>query len=324
MSTPNPNIAATVKRYYLQNLKKRTPENPTRGTDWARVAITLNNCHAPEWLEDDDWALEPMTANDAKQRVKNWSGWKPIADELERLELEKQAIRMPPSRPAGLTAEEAIQKQQVQFEQSEPPFVVERVASGYVVRDTRTGKDVPDDEGYIVYHDYPEPQKTMRRLNEEWRKENQPRPATGHCPFPWDEAPWEKDVQEAGLVTGKMAEMIERIGPDESGLSWDRRQGICWKLWEQAYPPEWAEKHPKEYEEQCSKLEEVLWYNADMPELWIGTGPHDAEEWRKWEGWGLGGTQSLYVAYDRHGHKKHFKTTKRRDVWMKQNPGSHT
>ena len=70
---PDPGIVDTVRNYWQLNLKKKG-----KGENWRRVLISLG-------VEEDDGA-GPYTAAEAREAEKVWSGWKPIRQELERLE----------------------------------------------------------------------------------------------------------------------------------------------------------------------------------------------------------------------------------------------
>ena len=70
---PDPGIVDTVRNYWQINLTK-----PNKGENWRRVLIAFG-------VEEDDGA-GPYTAAEARESEKIWNGWKPIREELERLE----------------------------------------------------------------------------------------------------------------------------------------------------------------------------------------------------------------------------------------------
>ncbi len=71
-SVPN-SLIQTVRGYYDENVAAGRA-----GKNWLRVLIAFG-------VETDD-ELRPMSASEARERVSNWSGWKPVAEALEQLE----------------------------------------------------------------------------------------------------------------------------------------------------------------------------------------------------------------------------------------------
>ena len=71
-SVPN-SLMQTVRGYYDENVAAGRA-----GKNWLRVLIAFG-------VETDD-ELTPMSASEARERVSNWSGWKPVAEALEQLE----------------------------------------------------------------------------------------------------------------------------------------------------------------------------------------------------------------------------------------------
>ena len=108
MIAPNPKIAATVKRYYLSNVKKRGPNNPTRGANWAQVDKAFHG-KVSDYILPEDRMLKPMTADDANSRIRVWRGWRPIANELRRLERERATAALPAQEnPTTVTPDEEV------------------------------------------------------------------------------------------------------------------------------------------------------------------------------------------------------------------------
>lgn len=315
MIEPNANIAATVKRYYLTNIRKRGPDAPTRGADWARVDKALHG-EVSDYILPEDRELEPMTAASAHSRVPAWSGWRPIADELQRLERERRrAASAAPERPAGYSAEEATVRRDTSI-----PYRIERIATGYQVFCNSTPMQ--------KYETWPEANAEYERLCVELREQRmRTRPATGPAPaFPWVAVPWETTLLEHGLVGPEERAALVRVGPDESSRSAARRQALAWKIWESENPPFWS-RHDEEgyraYKAEQQALLTLLDTKMHVPDEWIGTGPSDVEMWREWESAGMGGVKSKYVAWTVGGDKKHFDTAEERNAWMADNPGSY-
>ena len=75
-------IVDTVRGYWQGNLNK-----PNKGENWRRVLIAFG-------VEEDDGA-GPFTVAEALKGEKQWSGWKPVREELERLEASKSSVRDP-------------------------------------------------------------------------------------------------------------------------------------------------------------------------------------------------------------------------------------
>ena len=69
---PKSSIVSTVEGYYERN-KNRAPNY---GQDWKRVLVSFGE-------RDDDTAF---SVDEARARQAAWVGWKPVADELQRLE----------------------------------------------------------------------------------------------------------------------------------------------------------------------------------------------------------------------------------------------
>ena len=78
----NPSLVETVRGYWKANLDK-----PSKGENWRRVLIAFG-------VEGDDGA-GPFTAAEAREGEAIWSGWRPIREELERLEAARLAARDP-------------------------------------------------------------------------------------------------------------------------------------------------------------------------------------------------------------------------------------
>ena len=74
MNTPR-NLVRTVRGYYNSNKNK---PNRNYGENWFRVLIAFGD-------ETHD-TLTPYTAEEARKSEKVWSGWRPVRQELERLE----------------------------------------------------------------------------------------------------------------------------------------------------------------------------------------------------------------------------------------------
>ena len=78
--TADPKIVDTVRGYWQANLNK-----PNKGENWRRVMIAFG-------AEEDDGA-GPFTVTEALDSEQIWSGWRPIREELERLEAVKPAVK---------------------------------------------------------------------------------------------------------------------------------------------------------------------------------------------------------------------------------------
>ena len=78
----NPSLVETVRGYWKANLDK-----PSKGENWRRVLIAFG-------VEGDDGA-GPFTVAEAREGEAIWSGWRPIREELERLESARLAARDP-------------------------------------------------------------------------------------------------------------------------------------------------------------------------------------------------------------------------------------
>ncbi len=311
MIAPNPNIAATVKRYYLSNIRKRGPENPTRGANWAQVDKALHG-EVSDYILPEDRDLEPMTADDAKDRIKVWSGWRPIYNELLRLERERDKAKVraenaAPVRPEATQAE------------TFNPYRIERIATGYQVFCNSTPMQ--------KYETWPAANEEYERLSAELRDQRMRTRAAGQAPtFPWAACAWEMTLAEHGLVDDDMRAALLRIGPNMSLYARQNRQAVAEKIWERIYPPIWATGDAKgeaQYAAQNATLAEVLRGTKAVPQGWIDGCTSGLDQWREFEAMGMGGVTSMYVAFTPDGGKLHFDTKEGRDAWMADNPGSY-
>lgn len=86
---PRAHVVRMAERYFASNARKA----PAFGVNWYRVLLAFGE--SAEWhgdrLADEPAPTEPYTAAEARESQKRWSGWKPFADELERLEGLKEA-----------------------------------------------------------------------------------------------------------------------------------------------------------------------------------------------------------------------------------------
>ena len=80
---PAVQLAFVPKKHLVERVRSYWNINRAKGggNNWLRVLIALN-------AEDPDNhpGLTPMTAAEAKEREKKWSGWRPVRQELERME----------------------------------------------------------------------------------------------------------------------------------------------------------------------------------------------------------------------------------------------
>ncbi len=77
--TVRADVLATVRRYYESTQRKP----PWYGENWYRVLLTFGE--SPDWHGDREAPTEPFTSADAREQAQLWSGWTPIANELERI-----------------------------------------------------------------------------------------------------------------------------------------------------------------------------------------------------------------------------------------------